>query len=430
MSAAKMSNPKQASKEANDAANDPARALAYVLRGNKGPEARSARLEDSRVDYFRGKDLYRALKARPEIIDEYAPKLTGVPTPTAPTEKDRAKQITAMGQELLKRGYFVKCDRVYKTARPGRTKRVKFPKFLHQVPRAAQTFTEDGEGFYSWTYDQPMSWTFVIISFLVAFMVILMCLFPLSPIWFKKLILYFCLGFLIFLFVVGVVRVFVFAVVWIVFGRHFWVLPNITSDEIPIDEVFSPMWAFDDLDASTATSSAGSARSNGSAAGGLTAVLAGSTRSRRRTPRPSSPQGAHGSILDLFDLYDTPKGSRVGKAAGSATSRRDRTNATSGAGATIAAGEESRTKPPRAEHRDKRHRRRRADIGHRTSTRGDEEDVGVGGASAAVRRPEEPGGRSAEDAARPKLSCRACVCFPFGASVREIRSRGSSRRIP
>jgi translocation protein SEC62 len=27
------------------------------------------------------------------------------------------------------------------------------------------------------------------------------------------------------------------------------VLPNITSDEIPIDEVFSPMWAFDDLDA-------------------------------------------------------------------------------------------------------------------------------------------------------------------------------------
>ena len=87
----------------------------------------------------------------PEIVDEYAPKLTGVPTPTAPTEKDRTRQITAMGQELLKRGYFVKCDRVYKTARPGRTKRVKFPKFLHKTPRAAQTFTEDGEGFYSWT---------------------------------------------------------------------------------------------------------------------------------------------------------------------------------------------------------------------------------------------------------------------------------------
>lgn len=48
---------------------------------------------------------------------------------------------------------------------------------------------------------------------------------------------------------VFVVRVIVFAIVWIVAGRQFWILPNITSDEIPIDEVFSPMWAFDDMDA-------------------------------------------------------------------------------------------------------------------------------------------------------------------------------------
>jgi len=35
--------------------HDPARALAYILRGSKGPETRSAKLEDDRVDYFRGK---------------------------------------------------------------------------------------------------------------------------------------------------------------------------------------------------------------------------------------------------------------------------------------------------------------------------------------------------------------------------------------
>jgi translocation protein SEC62 len=328
MSAAKMES-KQASKEANDAANDPARALAYVLRGNKGPEARSARLEYSRVDYFRGKDLYRALKARPEIIDEYAPKLTGVPTPTAPTEKDRNKQITAMGQELLKRGYFVKCDRVYKTPRPGRTKRVKFPKFLHQVPRTAQTFTEDGEGFYSWTYDQPMSWTFVIISFLVAFAVILMCLFPLSPIWFKKLILYFCLAILGLFFVIGVVRVFVFAVVWIVFGRQFWVLPNITSDEIPIDEVFTPMWAFDDLDAGGNVVGKIPALNRLAAAGTAAALLAALyTIAPEKGSAIKSINRAHGSILDLFDLYDTPKGLTGGLGE----------NATEGANATAAEG--------------------------------------------------------------------------------------------
>ena len=157
-----------------------------------------------------------------------------------------------------------------------------------------------------------MSWTFVIISFLVAFMVILMCLFPLSPIWFKKLILYFCLAILGLFFVVGVVRVFVFAVVWIVFGRHFWVLPNITSDEIPIDEVFSPMWAFDDLDA------------NGNVVGKISAInrlaAAGSagaarrrrgTRSRRRSEAPSSPSTARTARYWTCSTCTTPpRGSR------------------------------------------------------------------------------------------------------------------------
>lgn len=229
--------------------HDPTRALAYILRGSKGPETRSARLEDNRVDYFRGKDLFRLLRAQPDLIDEHAPLLAGVPTPAAPTPKDREAQITAIGQYLLQKGYFVRCDRVHKTPRPGRTKRVKFPKFLETVPRNQQQFTSDGEGFYSWTYDQPMSWTFVILSVAVAFLVILMCLFPLAPIWFKKVILYTCLAILGLFFVIFVVRVVVFAVVWIVAGRQFWVLPNITSDEIPIDEVFSPMWAFDDLNA-------------------------------------------------------------------------------------------------------------------------------------------------------------------------------------
>jgi translocation protein SEC62 len=102
----------------------------------------------------------------------------------------RPAQITAIGQFLLQKGYFVRCDRVHKTARPGRTKRVKFPKFLETVPRNQQQFSNDGEGFYSWTYDQPMSWPFSILSIAVAFLVILMCLFPLAPIWFKKVILY------------------------------------------------------------------------------------------------------------------------------------------------------------------------------------------------------------------------------------------------
>lgn len=90
-------------KDAVNAQHDPTRALAYILRGSKGPEARSARLEDNRVDYFRGKDLFRLLRKQPELVDEYAPQLAGVPTPYAPTPKEREAQITAIGQYLLQK---------------------------------------------------------------------------------------------------------------------------------------------------------------------------------------------------------------------------------------------------------------------------------------------------------------------------------------
>ena len=298
------------SKEAAAAA-DPARALAHILRGAKGPEARSARLEDnmSRVDYFRGKDLYRTMIRLPEVLDEYAPKLTGVPTPTAPSDADRVKQVTAIGRAMLRHGYVVRCDRVYKQPRPGRTRRVKFPKFLHAEPKAKQQFTEDGEGFYAWQIEQPMSWAFVIVSFLVAFAVILMCLFPLSPVWFKKAILYTCLSILGTFFVIFVVRAIVFAIVWIVFGRHFWILPNISSDEIPIDEIFSPMYAFDDLDPRTGEVVGQiPTLKRLLAAGTAGLMLAGLYRiAPEKGSAIKSINRAHGSILDLFDLYDTPK---------------------------------------------------------------------------------------------------------------------------
>lgn len=283
------------------------------------------------MDYFRGKDLFRLLRTQPELIDEYALQLVGVPaTPVEPTAKDRDAQITAIGQYLLQQGYFVRCERVHKTPRPGRTKRVKFPKFLQQVPRTRQAFTSskgEDDGFYSWTYDQPMSWTFVILAVAVAFLVILMCLFPLAPIWFKKVILYSCLGILGLFFVVFVVRVIVFAVVWIVAGRQFWIMPNITSDEIPIDEVFSPMWAFDDLDAEGKVVGKIPLLSRLAAAGAAGALLVALYWvAPEKGSAIKSINKAHGSILDLFDLYDTPKS--LAGAMGNVTDAANATNAT------------------------------------------------------------------------------------------------------
>ena len=316
-----MSVPKKEAKRvlAEEAVNESARALAYILRGAKGPEARSARLSSpagaNRVDYFRGKDLYRVFHKMPEVLDEFAPKITGVPTAEDPTDADRVAQVTAIGQEMLRRGFFVRAERVYKEPRPGRSRRPRFPRFLQLVPRAAQQFTDDGEGFYSWTYEQPMTWTSVIVSFLVAFAVILMCLFPLSPVWFKKCILYLSMGFLIFLFLIFAVRAVVFTAVWVIFGRQFWILPNISSDEIPIDQIFSPLWCFDDVDREGKVVGRVPLHKRLFAAGGVGAVLAALYHiAPERGSAIKTIHKAHGSILDLFDLYDTPKGLAGGNA--------------------------------------------------------------------------------------------------------------------
>ena len=292
-----------------DPLHDPVRAIAYHLRGSKGPESRNARLDDyQRIDYFRGKDLFRLLRKNPDLLDEYAPSITGKPTPANPGIKERDVQIAEIGERLMRDGYFVRIDRVYEDPRPGRTRRVKFPKFMQTLPRQMQKFTDDGEGFYGWRYDRPMSWTSILLSCLAAFAIVLMCLFPLAPIWMKKMVLYACLSILGLFFVVFVVRTVVFAVVWLLTGRHFWILPNITSDEIPIDEVFSPMWEFDDLDAAgNVVGRIGAVKRIG-LAGALTAVLVGLYKIAPENTKAINIHKAHDSILDLFDLNDVPKG--------------------------------------------------------------------------------------------------------------------------
>ena len=220
-----------------------ARSIAHYLRASSKStlEQRSARLRDDRVSFFRGKDFYRSLRDDPDFVEKEC-TIGG---------KSMDDKIEYLGNVLLHCGLIQRCQRIYKEPRKGRTKRVKYPHYLEKTKN--QTFaypTNDDDSFYAWTYDQPMSWAFLITSWAVAILVMLMCLFPLAPIWFKKIILYLCVAILSLFTVIILVRAVVFAAVWLVSGRHFWILPNIASDEIPINEVFSPMWMFDDLDAS------------------------------------------------------------------------------------------------------------------------------------------------------------------------------------
>ena len=161
---------------------------------------------------------------------------------------------------------------------------------------------------------------------LAAFVVVLMCLFPLAPIWMKKIVLYTCISILGVFFFIFVVRTAVFAVVWLLTGRHFWILPNITSDEIPIDEVFSPMWEFDDLDASGNVVGRINAVKRLGLAGALTAVLVGLYKIAPENTKAINIHKAHDSILDLFDLNDVPKGIAGSTASGAKLDPQDPAN--------------------------------------------------------------------------------------------------------
>ena len=276
--------------------------LAYALRGKEGPETRSAKLGDNRVDFIRGKDFFAALGERDDVLDEHA-MIDGKEREACEKDPERKARVTEdrvrhIGQVLLQRGYLIRCEREIKHARKGRVKLVKFPHYLMRT--RDQTFVKDA--FYAWTYQPPMSWTSVMLSGLFALFVVAMCLFPLAPIWFKKVILYVCLAILGTFAVVFTVRTVVFVAVWIVSGEHFWILPNLTDDEIPINEIFSPLFAFDKHAKKIGLVQRFVGLTIGSAVVyGLYSVAPETGGAVANLNR------AHDSILDLFNLKDGPK---------------------------------------------------------------------------------------------------------------------------
>ena len=276
--------------------------LAYVLRGRDGPETRSARLGDNRFDFFRGKDFYRVLRERVDVLDEYCAvderQRREMEADAAKRDEVNAMRIKHCGACLLQRGYIVRCEREIKHARSGRVKLVKFPHYLMRT--RDQTFVEDA--FYAWTYEMPMSWKSVVLSGLFAVLVVAMCLFPLAPIWFKKLILYVCVGILVTFAVLFTVRLVVFVAVWIFTGEHFWLLPNLTDDTVPINEIFSPMWAFD-----VEAKKIGLAQRFVSLTVGGALVYGLYSYAPETGGAVANLNRAHDSILDLFNLKDGPK---------------------------------------------------------------------------------------------------------------------------
>ncbi|KAF0309494.1 Translocation protein SEC62 [Amphibalanus amphitrite] len=106
-------------------------------------------------------------------------------------------------------------------------RRVKLDMHLEQV-------FVDGNDAYVWIYD-PIPTHYWLLGILLVLAIVAVCLFPLWPAKVREYVYYLSLaaaGFLVFILALSVIRVVVFALVWLVtMGRHhLWILPNLTED--------------------------------------------------------------------------------------------------------------------------------------------------------------------------------------------------------
>lgn len=94
--------------------------FAEKVRDHKDLESRWAVLQETRVEYFRGKDFVSFLRNHPEVKDIL--------------ESDRNLETEDIANALLCKNLLVRCDRVVKTLRPGKKKLSTWPAHLEIFP--------------------------------------------------------------------------------------------------------------------------------------------------------------------------------------------------------------------------------------------------------------------------------------------------------
>ena len=109
--------------------------FAEKVRDNKQLESRWAIMQETRVEYFRGKDFTTFIKTHPEVGEILGP--------------DKYMEAEDIVNTLLSKNLVIRCDRVWKTVRPGKRKLSSWPAHLeiHQVALCCS-----GRMFYDITY--------------------------------------------------------------------------------------------------------------------------------------------------------------------------------------------------------------------------------------------------------------------------------------
>ncbi|KAL6516301.1 hypothetical protein OROGR_019606 [Orobanche gracilis] len=195
--------------------------FAEKVRNHKDLKSRWAVLQETRVEYFRGKDLVSFLKNHPELKDLL--------------QQEKNLEVEDIANTLLQKNLIVRCDRVVKTVRPGKKKLSTWPAHLEIFPE--QVFS-DNDAFFAWAFVNRRPLWQTLLSFCWPVLTLAICLFPVYPHQVKLLILYFCAGVLLLILCVLSLRALVFGALWILLGKRVWLFPNILAEEATLKELF------------------------------------------------------------------------------------------------------------------------------------------------------------------------------------------------
>ncbi|KAJ3673015.1 hypothetical protein LUZ60_006389 [Juncus effusus] len=205
--------------------------FAEKVRDNKQLQSRWAIMQETRVEYFRGKDFTVFLKNHPEIKEILGP--------------DQTLDSEEIVNILLRKNLLIRCDRLVKTVRPGKKKLSSWP--AHFQIHHEQVFSEN-DGFFAWTFMKRRTLWQTILSFLWPVLALAICLFPVYPYQCKIVVLYSCAGALLFILTILTLRAAIFGLLWILLGKRVWFFPNINAEETTFGELVR-FWPEKDEDA-------------------------------------------------------------------------------------------------------------------------------------------------------------------------------------
>ncbi|PKA59948.1 hypothetical protein AXF42_Ash016006 [Apostasia shenzhenica] len=194
--------------------------FAEKVRDNKQLKSKWAIMQETRVEYFRGKDFVVFLKDHLEVKEILGP--------------DKDCEAEDIINTLLGRNLIIRCDRAVKTVRPGKKKLSSWP--VHLEIHNEQVFSKD-VAFFAWTFMKRRALWQTILSFLWPLVALAMCLFPVYPYQVKIVVLYSCAGALLFIVTILLIRAAIFGALFIILGKRIWFFPNINAEETTFREL-------------------------------------------------------------------------------------------------------------------------------------------------------------------------------------------------